>query len=111
MVEAQRRIASRGPASLAGRDIGTVVLPEAPVKLYLEASPEARAARRSRQARQWGLAQEAEEAREDIEQRDRLDSSRAASPLRPAEDAIVIDTTDLSLDDVIRFSLELLGCT
>jgi cytidylate kinase len=111
MVEAQRRIASRGPAVLAGRDIGTVVLPEAPVKLYLEASPETRAARRSRQARQWGLVQEAEEAREDIDQRDRLDSSRAASPLRPAEDAVVIDTTDLSLDDVIRFSLEILGCT
>ncbi|GIW18657.1 (d)CMP kinase [Tepidiforma sp.] len=110
MVAAQRAIAARGPAILAGRDIGTVVLPDAPVKLFLEASPEARAARRSLQARQWGMAQEAAEARRDIEQRDRLDSSRAASPLRPAEDAVVIDTTDLSLEDVIRYALELLGC-
>lgn len=110
MVEAQRAIAARGPAILAGRDIGTVVLPDAPVKLFLEASPEARAARRSRQAHEWGLAQEAAEARRDIEQRDRLDSSRAASPLRPAEDAVVIDTTDLTLEEVIRFALELLGC-
>ncbi len=110
MVEAQRAIAARGPAILAGRDIGTVVLPNAPVKLFLEASPEARAARRSRQARGWGLAQEAAEARKDIEERDRLDSSRQASPLRPAEDAIVIDTTDLALDEVVRYTLEILGC-
>jgi len=110
MVAAQRAIAAQGPAILAGRDIGTVVLPDAPVKLFLEASPEARAARRSRQAYEWGMAQEAAEARRDIEQRDRLDSSRAASPLRPAEDAVVIDTTDLTLEEVIRFALELLGC-
>lgn len=110
MVAAQRAIAGRGPAILAGRDIGTVVLPDAPVKLFLEASAEARAARRSLQARQWGLPQEAAEARRDIDLRDRLDSSRAASPLRPAADALVIDTTDLSLEEVIRFALELLGC-
>ncbi|WP_322819769.1 (d)CMP kinase [Tepidiforma sp.] len=110
MVAAQRAIAARGPAILAGRDIGTVVLPDAPVKLFLEASAEARAARRSLQARQWGLPQEAAEARRDIDLRDRLDSSRAASPLRPAEDALVIDTTDLSLEEVIRYALELLGC-
>ncbi len=110
MVAAQRAIAAQGPSILAGRDIGTVVLPDAPVKLFLEASPEARAARRSRQAHEWGMAQEAAEARRDIEQRDRLDSSRAASPLRPAADAVVIDTTDLTLEEVIRFALELLGC-
>ncbi|WP_322795098.1 (d)CMP kinase [Tepidiforma sp.] len=111
MVEAQRAIAQRGPAILAGRDVGTVVLPDAPVKLFLEASPEARAARRSLQARRWGMAQEAAEARRDIELRDRLDSTRETSPLRPAEDAVVIDTTDLTLEEVVRFALEVLGCS
>lgn len=111
MVEAQRAIARSGPAILAGRDVGTVVLPDAPVKLFLEASPEARAARRSLQAPRWGMAQEATEARRDIELRDRLDSTRETSPLRPAEDAVVIDTTDLTLEEVVRFALEVLGCS
>ena len=105
MVRQQREVASRGKAVLAGRDIGTVVLPNAPLKLYFDASEEARATRRGEQA-----TQHSEEARRDIANRDKLDSGRAVSPLRPAEDAIVIDTTDMSLDEVVRLALEKVAC-
>jgi len=105
MVREQRKIARRGRAVLAGRDIGTVVLPDAPVKLYLDASEAARANRRGEQA-----SQPADSARRDISNRDRVDSGRAVSPLKPAEDAIVIDTTDLSLEAVIAIALEKVAC-
>lgn len=110
MVRRQREIAARGGAVLAGRDIGTVVLPEAPVKFYLEASEDARARRRAAQAASWGPEQVSAEARRDITGRDEVDSSRAAGPLRPAADAIIIDTTNMSIEDVIAFALEKVPC-
>lgn len=110
MVAMQREVAQSGRAVLAGRDIGTVVLPDAPVKFYLDASETARAHRRSAQAGTWGAEQRAHEAHRDITGRDLIDSSRAASPLRPAEDAIVIDTTYLSLEAVVEYALERLDC-
>lgn len=110
MVAMQREVARSGRAVLAGRDIGTVVLPDAPVKFYLDASETARAHRRSAQAGTWGAEQRAHEAHRDITGRDLIDSSRAASPLRPAEDAIVIDTTYLSLEAVVEYALEKLEC-
>jgi len=110
MVAMQREVAAAGHAVLAGRDIGTVVLPDAPVKFYLDASETARAHRRSAQTGTWGAEQRAHEAHRDITGRDLIDSSRAASPLRPADDAIVIDTTYLSLEAVVEYALERLEC-
>lgn len=110
MVAIQRAVAASDPAVLAGRDIGTVVLPDAPVKFYLEASAEARAERRSRQAGHWGRQQEAHEAHRDISGRDVVDSGRTTSPLKPAPDAIVIDTTHMTMDEVVEFALEKIRC-
>jgi cytidylate kinase len=110
MVWLQRQFAEAGPAVLAGRDIGTVVLPAAPLKFYLLASEEARAKRRSLQAGTWGTNQQAEDARRDIAGRDLIDSSRATSPLSSASDAIVIDTTELTLDELIAMVVEKVEC-
>lgn len=110
MVRQQREFATGTPAILAGRDIGTVVLPNAPLKFYLQASEEARAARRSTQASQWGNAQEEATARQDIAARDVADSTRKTSPLRPAQDAIIIDTTRITLDQVIAIAAERVAC-
>lgn len=110
LVRRQREMAAERPSVLAGRDIGTVVLPDAPLKIFLEASDDARAARRSQQAAGWGQRQADADARKDIEGRDRIDSSRKVSPLRPANDAIVLDTTKLSPGEVVRAVLEHLRC-
>jgi CMP/dCMP kinase len=88
----------QGGAVVEGRDIGTVVLPDAEVKVYLSAAPEERARRR---AFQTGREGELERIRAAIARRDRQDSERDVSPLRPAEDAVVLDTTSLTLDEVI----------
>ena len=100
MVREQRRIASDAPVVMAGRDIGTVVLPEAPHKVFLTASVEARVQRRRAEMQASGVDVSARRLREEIEERDRLDQNRATSPLRPAADAIVIDSTRLSADAV-----------
>jgi cytidylate kinase len=92
-----------------GRDIGTVVAPNAPVKVFLTAEPAERARRRASELERRGHRARAEETRAAIEQRDRLDSTRSAAPLRPAEDAEVIDTTELAADDVVERVLELVG--
>ena len=110
MVARQREVAESGPAILAGRDIGTVVLPDAPIKFYLEASEEARAERRGAQAGDWGQPQHAHEAKRDITGRDVIDSGRATSPLRPAEDAIIIDTTHMTMAEVVEFAMEKVRC-
>jgi cytidylate kinase len=93
-----------GAAVVEGRDIGTVVFPDAPVKIYLTARPEIRAARR---------AKDAEAARKTLGQieaelavRDHADSTRVTSPLRPADDAIIVDTSDLSINEVVETILE-----
>lgn len=105
MVRQQRVIAGKGPSVLAGRDIGTVVLPEAPLKFYLVASEAARAARRATQTTQG-----APEARKNISSRDRIDSARTVSPMVPADDAIVIDTTEKTLNEVIAFAMGKVEC-
>ncbi len=105
MVKRQREVANRGRVVLAGRDIGTVLLPNAPLKLYFEASESARAERRGAQA-----TQAADAARRDIARRDQKDSGRETSPLKPAADAIVIDTTDMTLDAVVQLALEKVAC-
>jgi cytidylate kinase len=94
----------RGGAVVEGRDIGTVVLPAAELKVYLSAAPEERARRR---ASQTGREGELDRIREAIATRDRQDSEREVSPLKPAPDAVVLDTTALSLDEVISRVLDL----
>jgi len=88
-----------GDAVVEGRDIGTVVFPDAPVKIYLTARPLVRATRRSGDAEASGKS--VEDIAAEIEARDHADSTRAASPLRPADDAITIDTSDLSINEVV----------
>lgn len=108
LVERQRAAASdaraAGGAVVEGRDIGTVVLPEAELKVFLSASPEERARRR---ALQTGREDELERISEAMQTRDRRDSEREASPLKSAPDAVVIDTTGLSLEEVVSRVVEL----
>ena len=98
------RARERGGAVVEGRDIGTVVLPDAELKVFLSADPEERARRR---ARQTGREGELDRIREAISRRDRQDSEREVSPLRPAPDAVVLDTTTLDLEEVVSRVLEL----
>ena len=93
-----------GGAVVEGRDIGTVVLPDAELKIYLSATPEARARRR---AYQTGREAELDRIREAMKKRDRRDAERATSPLKPAPDAVVLDTTALSLEEVVSRVLDL----
>ncbi len=102
MVRAQRRIAQAGPVVMAGRDIGTVVLPDAPVKVYLTASADARIARRRIQLEEAGVDVDAHRLAEEIEERDRLDQTRAISPLAPAPDAHIIDSSDIDAQRVVE---------
>lgn len=101
LVEQQRRLAEGSTTVVEGRDIGTVVFPGARLKIYLTADPSARAARR---ADQLGLVDDSQIAAlaESLRVRDELDSSRVESPLRPAVDAVVIDSTDLNQEDVVE---------
>lgn len=101
MVRVQRRIAEKGPVVMAGRDIGTVVLPDAPVKIYLTASVSARIARRRLQLEKAGIDTDAHRLGEEIEERDRLDQTRAISPLAPAPDAHIIDSSEIDADGVV----------
>jgi cytidylate kinase len=102
MVDRQRAIAQSGSVVMAGRDIGTVVLPDAPVKIYLTASLEARVARRLAELAQQGTSVDPVELRAQMLERDELDAHRSTSPLRPADDALLIDSTDLSVDQVVE---------
>ena len=108
MVAEQRRLASEGGVVMVGRDIGTVVLPEAPLKIYLTATARTRAERRYKDFVSAGEDVDFEEVLKSMEERDRADSSRANSPLRPAEDAKVVDTDQLTMDEVVDCLFELL---
>ena len=103
MVERQRAIAGEAPVVMAGRDIGTVVLRDAPVKVFLTASLHERAKRRSLQSE----AADLEWTRQDLARRDAIDSGREDSPLRPAEDAVVIDTDGTDVEETARRIVEL----
>lgn len=112
LVARQRRIIADaveddGGIVVEGRDIGTTVAPDAPLKIYLTASAEVRAARRNTQDSAAGRASSVESARESVERRDRIDSTRAASPLRAAGDAVQVDTSELTIDQVIVALAEL----
>ncbi len=101
LVRQQRQIAQQGPVVMVGRDIGTVVLPDADLKVYLDAGVEERARRRWREVRERGEAAEYEPILAAMRRRDEIDSHRAASPLRPAADAVVVDTTDMTIAEVL----------
>jgi len=101
---AAQKAREKGGAVVEGRDIGTVVLPDAELKVYLSAAPEERARRR---ASQTGREGELDRIRAAIARRDRQDSEREVSPLKPAADAVVLDTTSLSLEEVVLRVLDL----
>lgn len=102
MVLLQRALASEGRLIMLGRDIGTVVLPEAPLKVYLDASAEERARRRHLELAATGANRPQDEILEELRQRDEMDSQRHVSPLKASDDAVVINTDGLSLREVIE---------
>src|SRR5690554_6901617 len=103
--EIQRQMAASTDVVIEGRDIGTIVLPDATYKFFLTAAVEVRARRRYLELRAQGIAADLEEIRRSIQDRDRLDSSRTHAPLRKAQDAIEIDTSSLSIQEVIDLIL------
>ena len=98
LLELQRGMARTHDILMDGRDIGTVILPGATVKIFLTASAEARADRRFKELQEKGVATDYETVLEDIRQRDYQDSHRATAPLRQAEDAVLVDTSDMDLE-------------
>ncbi len=100
--ETQRKIALSRPSVVEGRDIGTVILPEADLKIFLTANPETRAHRRWLELREKGDCVDYKSVLKNILERDTIDSSRAHAPLRKANDAIVIDTSFLTIEEVIN---------
>ena len=107
LVLQQRQMASQGGVILDGRDIGTVVLPDAQLKIYQVASSKTRAKRRYLENLQRGLEADLDTIQKEIEQRDYQDMHRKISPLKKADDAIEIDTSDLSLEEVVDKVMEL----
>jgi cytidylate kinase len=105
MVARQRELGAKGGVVMEGRDIGTKVFPDAEVKIFLEADPAVRVERRMKQ-RETAPDQAPRIAAELLE-RDRRDSTRATSPLVPAEDAVIVDSTHLTIDDVVARAEEL----
>ena len=108
MVELQRAAAERGPLVAEGRDMGTVVFPGSPAKFYLDASVDERARRRHLELAEKGEGISLDELKRQIIVRDERDSTREASPLRKAEDAVVIDTSAMTVDEVVGRMISIL---
>ena len=102
LLDVQRKIAEGKNVVMEGRDIGTVVFPDADVKIYLDASPEERARRRVKQNQEKGIESSYEEVLQNIIDRDKRDSSREIAPLKQADDAIYLDSTLLSIEEVVE---------
>ena len=109
LLEQQRSLARQHDVIMDGRDIGTVVLPHATVKIYLTASPEARARRRMDQLREKGDQTPFEAILKEVNARDYQDMNRALTPLRQAEDAILLDSSDLNFEETVSAILALVG--
>lgn len=107
LTEQQRRIGLRGKVVMVGRDIGTVVLPEADLKIYLDASAEERARRRYDEIIARGEQSNYDEILKKMIKRDRIDSTRAVAPLRPADDAVIIDSDKMDAEQVFEHVLKL----
>lgn len=108
LLETQRRTAREHDVIMDGRDIGTVVLPEADVKIFLTAAPEERARRRYRELLERGQRADFEQVLEEVMERDRRDSQRQAAPLRQGLDAVLADTTGLNLEESLQLLLGLI---
>jgi cytidylate kinase len=106
LVAVQRELRARGPLVGEGRDLGTVVFPDAEVKIYLDATLDERSRRRHRERVARGIATPLDQVREELERRDARDSTRADSPLRPAAGAVVIDTTGMDIEAQVEAVLE-----
>jgi cytidylate kinase len=109
MTQRQREIGARGSVVMVGRDIGTVVLPDADLKIYLDASVEARAKRRFMEKRERGEQADYEHILTDMRKRDRIDSTRELAPLQVASDAMILDNTYLSIDQEMKKVLDLIA--
>ncbi|MBQ7227357.1 MAG: (d)CMP kinase [Clostridia bacterium] len=107
LLDLQRRIASEYSSVLDGRDIGTCVLPNAKYKIYLTASPEVRASRRYKELIEKGQEAEYEKVLSDIQERDYRDMNRKVSPLRKADDAVEVNSDELSIEEVINKIMEM----
>ncbi|MBO5230139.1 MAG: (d)CMP kinase [Clostridia bacterium] len=108
LFDLQRDIAARNNCIMDGRDIGTVVLPDAKVKIFLTASPEERAMRRYKELIEKGNDVNYEEVLEDLVQRDYNDSHREIAPLKPAEDGVILDTTGMSLEESVNAIIKII---
>jgi cytidylate kinase len=109
LLDVQRRLGAQGGVVVEGRDVGTVVFPAAEAKFYLDASAEVRAARRAAELRAAGQAVDEGRNKAEMHARDQRDSTRAAAPLRQAEDAMYVDSSSRSIDDVVELLLEVVG--
>ena len=108
LLETQRNMAKSGNILMDGRDIGTVILPDAPVNIFLTASAETRAGRRYLELREKGQQVTRESVLHDVVERDRQDMTRAVAPLKQAEDAVLLDTSDMTLEESIGAVLRII---
>ncbi|MDI6851656.1 MAG: (d)CMP kinase [bacterium] len=106
MVELQRKMAQKGGVVIEGRDIGTVVLPDADLKVFMKASPEERARRRLKELELRGIRADFDKILEEIKKRDEMDSTRDYAPLKIPEDAFILDTTNLSIEEQVNLILK-----
>ena len=109
LTEEQRKMSQSQDIIMEGRDIGTVVFPNADVKIYLDATPEERARRRVLQNKEKGIETSYEEVLENIKDRDYRDSNREIAPLRKAEDAIYIDSSDMTIEEVVNKVIDIIN--
>lgn len=107
LLNLQRSLAKRQSVVMDGRDIGTTILPDADVKIYLTASSATRAKRRYLELQEKGISCDIKEIQKDIEERDERDMNREISPLRRAEDAVLVDSSDLTIDQVVKTILQI----
>jgi len=109
MVGKQRELSRKGNVVMEGRDIGTVVIPDAEIKIYMQASLDQRAKRRLLELETRGVETTLKEIRSEINRRDDMDANRANSPLKAAPDAIILDTSKLSIEEQVKFVLQLVN--
>ena len=109
LTQLQRNLAATGGTVMEGRDIGTVVLPDAEIKIFLTASIKERARRRCLELRERGFEVRMSDLQKEIEERDRIDSSRSVAPLRAAQDAFVVDCSDMSIGNVVDTVMEIVS--
>ena len=108
LLDTQRGMAKKHSVVMDGRDIGTVILPDAKVKIFLTAAAEVRAQRRWKELKEKGSEQSFEDVLREINERDAADSGRAVAPLKPAEDAVTIDTSGMDIDEALRAACEII---